>query len=119
MNNSTNSDFNKIRQMNEVYLFPRDQKNNFNVKRMRFRKLLGDQSMDLLIVEEARTTDQIPNNINEALFHPEYREYFSETFGITGVRPVFIDHSGMVILTLDDHGIMFKWNEMDKYMEEI
>ncbi|CAG8434920.1 8597_t:CDS:2 [Scutellospora calospora] len=37
---------------------------------------------------------------DEVLFRPEDREYSSETFGITGVRPVFVDHSGLVILIL-------------------
>ncbi|CAG8469285.1 24420_t:CDS:2 [Gigaspora rosea] len=44
-------------------------------------------------------------------------EYFYETFGITGVRPVFVDHSGFVVLMLDSRGIMFKWNEMEHSMK--
>ncbi|CAI2201808.1 14201_t:CDS:1, partial [Funneliformis geosporum] len=44
------------------------------------------------------------------------REYFCETFGITGVRPVFIDDSGMVIWMLDDRDIMFQWNDMEQSM---
>lgn len=38
-------------------------------------------------------------------------------FGITGVHPVFVDLSEMVVLMLDDRGIMFKWNEMEHGME--
>ncbi|KAF0417041.1 hypothetical protein F8M41_007343 [Gigaspora margarita] len=56
-------------------------------------------------------------NSDEGLLHPEDKEYFCETFGITGVRPVFVDHSGMVVLMLDSRGIMFKWNEMEHSMK--
>ncbi|CAG8719971.1 20126_t:CDS:2, partial [Gigaspora rosea] len=115
--------------------------NNSKIGRMGVRELRGDQSMDLPITVEARTTNQIPNNINtdkridttmqklpelsemieqlkddpygyhensdEGLLHPEDKEYFYETFGITGVRPMFVDHSGFVVLMLDSRGIMF------------
>ncbi|KAF0531205.1 hypothetical protein F8M41_011905 [Gigaspora margarita] len=128
-----------------------ERENNSKVRRMGVRELLGDQSMDLPVTVEARTTSQIPNNIStdkriyttmqklpelsemmeqlkddpfgyhensdEGLLHPEDKEYFCETFGITGVRPVFVDHSGMVVLMLDSRGIMFKWNEMEHSMK--
>ncbi|CAG8618342.1 3466_t:CDS:2 [Diversispora eburnea] len=128
-----------------------ERENNSKVGRLGVRELLGDQSMDCSTTVEARTTNQIPNNIStdkriyttvqelpdvsemieqlkddprgyhentdKGLLHPEDREYFRETFGITGVRPVFVDHSGMVVLMLDDRGIMFKWNEMEQSMK--
>ncbi|CAG8472176.1 1211_t:CDS:2, partial [Paraglomus occultum] len=53
---------------------------------------------------------------DERLLHPEDREYFCENFGITGVHPVFVDHSGMVVWMLDDRGIMFEWNDMEQGM---
>ncbi|RHZ78802.1 hypothetical protein Glove_156g40 [Diversispora epigaea] len=56
-------------------------------------------------------------NTDEKLLHPEDKEYFREIFSITGVRPVFVDHSGMVILMLDDRDIMFKWSEMEQSMK--
>ncbi|CAG8818781.1 7894_t:CDS:1, partial [Dentiscutata erythropus] len=127
-----------------------ERENNSKFRRMGVRELLGDQSMDLPITVEARTTNQIPNNIStdkkidttmqklpelselleqlkddrygyhensdEGLLHPEDKEYFCETFGITGVRPVFVDHSGMVVMMLDSRGIMFKWNDMEHSM---
>ncbi|CAG8830664.1 12566_t:CDS:2, partial [Gigaspora margarita] len=41
-----------------------ERENNSKVGRMRVRELLGDQSMDLPITVEARTTNKIPNNIS-------------------------------------------------------
>ncbi|CAG8485877.1 25022_t:CDS:2, partial [Gigaspora rosea] len=128
-----------------------ERENNSRTGRMVVRELRGDQFMDLPITVEARTTNQIPNNINtdkridatmqklpelsdmieqlkddpygyhensdEGLLDPEDKEYFYETFGITSVCPMFVDHSGLVVLMLDSRGIMFKWNEMDNSMK--
>ncbi|CAG8823271.1 29386_t:CDS:1, partial [Racocetra persica] len=33
-------------------------------------------------------------------------------YNVTGVRPLFVDHSGYVILILDDRGSMFRWVKM-------
>ncbi|GBB86190.1 hypothetical protein RclHR1_12630008 [Rhizophagus clarus] len=42
----------------------------------------------------------------------EHKKYFSDTFGITNIRPMFVGYSGMVVLFLDDRGILFSWCEM-------
>jgi hypothetical protein len=44
----------------------------------------------------------------------EYIEYLNEKFGITGIQPVFVDHSGLVIWLLDKDGNMYEWNEMEQ-----
>ncbi|CAG8622239.1 9720_t:CDS:2, partial [Ambispora leptoticha] len=54
---------------------------------------------------------------DERLLHPEDREYFCDIFGITGVHPVFVDHSGMVVWMFDDRGIMFQWDDMAQNIE--
>ncbi|POG63091.1 hypothetical protein GLOIN_2v1484956 [Rhizophagus irregularis DAOM 181602=DAOM 197198] len=54
---------------------------------------------------------------DERLLHPELKEYFRKVFGITGVHPVFVDHYELVVLMLDDRGIMFRWNEMEHGMD--
>ena len=47
------------------------------------------------------------------LIDQENREYFNKTYGITYIHPLLVDHSGMVVLFLDDRGIMFMWSEME------
>ncbi|PKK63707.1 hypothetical protein RhiirC2_869633 [Rhizophagus irregularis] len=47
---------------------------------------------------------------DERLLHPELKEYFRKVFGITGVHPVFVDHSELVVLMLDDRSGGTKWN---------
>ncbi|RGB36488.1 hypothetical protein C1646_741713 [Rhizophagus diaphanus] len=42
----------------------------------------------------------------------EHKKYFSDTFGITNIRPMFVGCYGMVVLFLDDRGILFSWCEM-------
>ncbi|RIA79442.1 hypothetical protein C1645_840680 [Glomus cerebriforme] len=44
----------------------------------------------------------------------EYIEYLNDTYGITGIQPVFIDHSGYVIWLLDKDGNMYQWCEMQQ-----
>jgi hypothetical protein len=44
----------------------------------------------------------------------EFIEDLNETFGITGVQPVFIDHSGFVIWFLDKDGSMYEWDEVQQ-----
>ncbi|CAG8529609.1 2651_t:CDS:2 [Ambispora gerdemannii] len=55
---------------------------------------------------------------SEGLLRSEDIEYFDETFGITGVRPVFVDDSGFVVWMLDDRDSMFQWNEMGTNLAE-
>ncbi|PKY57788.1 hypothetical protein RhiirA4_510941 [Rhizophagus irregularis] len=42
----------------------------------------------------------------------EHKKYFSDTFGITNICPMFIGCYGMVVLFLDDRGILFSWCEI-------
>ena len=46
------------------------------------------------------------------LVDQENREYFNETYGITNIHPLFVDNYRMIVIFLDDRGIMFKWSEM-------
>ena len=50
-------------------------------------------------------------NTDEGLLDPEDREYFCEMFSITGVHSVFVDYSGMIVLMLDDSGIILNRTE--------
>jgi hypothetical protein len=54
---------------------------------------------------------------DEWLIDQENSEYFDKTYGITCIHPLLVDHSGMVVLFLDDRGIMFKWSEMEYDMD--
>jgi hypothetical protein len=47
------------------------------------------------------------------LIDKENREYFNRRYGITHIRPLLVDRSGMIVLFLDDRGIMFMWSEME------
>ncbi|RIA85652.1 hypothetical protein C1645_741397 [Glomus cerebriforme] len=51
------------------------------------------------------------------LIDQENRKYFYETYGITYICPLFVDHSGMVVLFLDDRGILFAWCDMTNEMD--
>ncbi|CAG8629844.1 3341_t:CDS:2, partial [Paraglomus brasilianum] len=42
----------------------------------------------------------------------EHKKYFSDTYGITNIHPLFVGCYGMVVLFLDDRGIVFTWCEM-------
>src|SRR5581483_2746245 len=46
------------------------------------------------------------------IVNQEHWKYFSDTFGITNIRPMFVGCYGMVVLFLDDRGILFSWCEM-------
>jgi len=121
-------------------------------RRLGVRELLGDECLDLLMPVDARSGNQVSNNItteknngtmqklqsyselvetlkndrefrefcgptDEWLIDQEHREFFDEAFGITYIRPLLVDHSGLVGLFLDDRGIMFKWSEMEYDMQ--
>ena len=55
---------------------------------------------------------QITNDDSLDFVDVEYTEYLNEQFGITHIKPVFVDHSGLVIWLLDKDGNMYEWNEM-------
>jgi hypothetical protein len=42
----------------------------------------------------------------------EHKKYFSDTFGITNICPMFVGCYEMVVLFLDDRGILFSWYEI-------
>jgi len=46
----------------------------------------------------------------------EHKKYFRDTFGITNIHPLFVGCYGMVVLFLDDHGIVFSWCKMTHKM---
>ena len=62
---------------------------------------------------------QITNRDSLDFVDAEYIEYLNEKFGITGIQPVFVDRSGLVIWLLDKDRNMYEWDEMQqdlKYM---
>ena len=54
---------------------------------------------------------------DEWLISQENRKYFDETYGITHICPLLVDHSGMTVLFLDDRGILFAWCDMTNEMD--
>ena len=46
----------------------------------------------------------------------ENKKYFSNTFGITNIHLLFVGYYGIVVLFLDDRGIVFSWCEMTNEM---
>ena len=57
---------------------------------------------------------QITNKDSIDFVDEEYIEYLDEKYGITGIQPVFIDHSGLNIWLLDKNGNLYEWNEMEQ-----
>ncbi|RGB34635.1 hypothetical protein C1646_760350 [Rhizophagus diaphanus] len=57
---------------------------------------------------------QVTNKDSLGSIDAGYTEYLNEIFGITGVQPVLIDHSGYVLWLLDKVGNMYQWNEMQR-----
>ena len=55
-------------------------------------------------------------NPNLRIIDQENKEYFSDTYGITNIHPLLVDHCGMTIMFLDDRGILFVWCEMTQSM---
>ncbi|EXX68961.1 uncharacterized protein OCT59_024635 [Rhizophagus irregularis] len=51
------------------------------------------------------------------LLYEDNIKYFAKTFGIIDPRAVCIDHSGLSIWILDNHGHMFCWDEMGHNMD--
>ncbi|PKY48728.1 hypothetical protein RhiirA4_544800 [Rhizophagus irregularis] len=81
---------------------------------------MGQEKLDQNLKNERPVTQELLRGLvyyDERLLHPEFKEYFRKVFGITGVHPVFVDHSELVVLMLDDRGIMFRWNEMEHGMD--
>ncbi|RIA83601.1 hypothetical protein C1645_742937 [Glomus cerebriforme] len=59
----------------------------------------------------------IHETTDEEVLDSELRTYLHKSFGISGVHPVFVDDSRMVIWMLDDCDNMFRWNEMEQSMD--
>ncbi|CAI2187142.1 3820_t:CDS:2, partial [Funneliformis geosporum] len=53
---------------------------------------------------------------NKWLIDQENKEYFSKTYGINNIHPLLVGCHGMVVLFLDDRGIVFAWCEMTHEM---
>ncbi|CAI2192944.1 1449_t:CDS:2 [Funneliformis geosporum] len=69
------------------------------------------------LVEKLKNDRGFRETTDEKLIHSEDKEYFHDTFNVTGVYPIFVDHSGMVILILDDRGFMYRWDEMSQNLD--
>jgi hypothetical protein len=88
--------------------------------------LSAEKSSDAKLQELPEMSDMVEQLKSDSCgFHKTKRQdlldpraigYFDDTFGITGVTPVFVDHSGMVVWFLDSRGIMFQWDEMEQIM---
>jgi len=50
------------------------------------------------------------------LIDQENKDYFNETYGVTNIHPLFADNYRMIVIFLDDRGIMFEWSEMIQTM---
>ncbi|CAB4375433.1 unnamed protein product [Rhizophagus irregularis] len=88
-------------------------------------ELLRGEYLDFLMPVETRSpnrvcyselVDILKNDYKFCEFHEstdrwlidqEYREYFNETYHITNIYPLLMDHSGTTIFFLDDHSILF------------
>ncbi|CAG8630567.1 1992_t:CDS:2 [Paraglomus occultum] len=56
---------------------------------------------------------KITNDDSFDVIGDEFIEYLNEQFGLTDIKPVFMDRSGFVIWLLDKDGDMYQWNEME------
>ncbi|CAG8680326.1 4392_t:CDS:2, partial [Racocetra persica] len=61
-----------------------------------------------------RRFHEVINEKNKDLLHSNDLEHFHQTFNVTGLRPSFVNHSGYVILILNDCGSMFRWDKMSQ-----
>jgi len=57
---------------------------------------------------------QITNKDSIDFVDKEYIDFLDEKYGITDIKLVFVDHSGLVIWLLDKDGDMYEWNEMEQ-----
>ncbi|CAI2186014.1 12304_t:CDS:2, partial [Funneliformis geosporum] len=51
---------------------------------------------------------------DKGLLSQGHMDHFHEVYGISGVHPVFVDYSGMVIMMLDTCGVLYTWDEMEQ-----
>ncbi|CAI2162734.1 18460_t:CDS:2 [Funneliformis geosporum] len=75
-------------------------------------QVLPDYLQDQLKNNNRLGYHQITNKDSLDFVDAEFIEFLAEVFNITGVQPVFIDHSGNVILILDKNGCMYQWDDM-------
>ncbi|RGB39399.1 hypothetical protein C1646_664659 [Rhizophagus diaphanus] len=57
------------------------------------------------------------SDLTNLLLYEDNIKYFAKTFGIIDPCAVCIDHSGLAIWILDNHGHMFFWDEMGQNMK--
>ncbi|RIA87517.1 hypothetical protein C1645_827684 [Glomus cerebriforme] len=88
------------------------------MRKMGVQELLGDECLCQIgwHIKNDRKFHEFRGPTDEWLIDQENKEYFNKTYGITNIHSVFVDHSGMVILFLDDRGIIFEWSEMTQDM---
>ncbi|CAG8522959.1 20630_t:CDS:2 [Racocetra persica] len=55
-----------------------------------------------------RRFHEVTDEKDEDLLYSDYLKYFHEMFNVTGLCPLFVDHSGYVLLVLDDRDFMFR-----------
>jgi len=79
------------------------------------RKLQGYSEL-VVALKNDRKFREFCSTKDERLVDQENRKYFDEIYGITHIHPLLVDHSGVVLLFLDNRGIMFKWSEMTQDM---
>jgi hypothetical protein len=85
--------------------------NNKTMQKLQsYSELVDKLKNDCKFCEFCRPTD-------EWLIDQENSKYFNKTYGITCIHPLLVNHSGMVVLFLDNRGIMFKWSEMEYDMD--
>ncbi|CAG8838893.1 18871_t:CDS:2, partial [Racocetra persica] len=95
-------------------------------RNMMAQELLENESVSFSIQIEAESSNKLKNDhkfhdvIDEKdddLLYTDDLKYFHQTFNITGVRLLFVDHSGYMVLILDDRGFMFVWDEMSQDLD--
>ncbi|CAB4419526.1 unnamed protein product [Rhizophagus irregularis] len=78
---------------------------------------IPDHLLDLLRTKHHGIHKITSEDSLEYIWNAEYLKDFSERFKITNPHPVLISDSGFVGIMVDEHGCVFKWNEMEKDMQ--
>ncbi|CAG8823270.1 29385_t:CDS:1, partial [Racocetra persica] len=65
---------------------------------------LPDLSKLIDKLKNDREFHEVKDGKDEDLLHPDYLDYFCEIYNVTRVRPLFVDHSGFMLLVLDNCG---------------
>ncbi|EXX56387.1 hypothetical protein GLOIN_2v1799474 [Rhizophagus irregularis DAOM 181602=DAOM 197198] len=78
---------------------------------------IPDHLLDLLRTKHHGIHKITSKDSLEYIWNAEYLKDFSERFKITNPHPVLISDFGFVGIMVDEHGCIFKWNEMEKDMQ--